>query len=635
MSYLSTPRLHFAGTYLADPSTVNNVAGNVAGADAAEPDAIAAFRGQAWVVTDQEHPDATGLWNPNGSHAFSFRNVTVRSAVGADGEPVTADPVVGLTLATPGSPPAKLVDLDPDQQLASMIFGLGVTLRDGAGRVFLTASLTPVPFTDIWSRLTSGDGDRSASAAYQSTLTDLHWGDVSASPLLTQLRAAAGDGMLSIKFNVDGYAGPLAGGRIAGTVGVAAADEPVHTVLGRQFGGREIAPLLFATPGFRPRGNINFFAGVVDEAARKIRLDLGNAIPAAAPGAAAPDIGELTLAYRDDGGTVTPLAPIDYRQAGWYERTAGVVDLPADRALTDDELAQVANHPLLIVAVNGGQSRVAIEETPVHVRADLFITRLDPETPWTVRFHVSERGKPKESAQVTLQVSRPPGPEDAVTRLMAGLDVPSPVTSDQHGVVEATLTAHDPGSPRFYNDGSGERGDLDGQVYMIRYAVAGVAAANPSNAVSVLVWNRFPTDPGHPPTWNTGIGAIFRPYGNLYPFMTQSVGLDLAVYQKVAERSLDIADRLRLPITDPRYMPVTRDLSGQKTQAILAWLDNRGPDGNPLLGPPAVEGIAPAPEPVAPAAAPAPVAVDPEEVALGSKTAFARRLARAEGIEPP
>lgn len=153
--------------------------------------------------------------------------------------------------------------------------------------------------------------------------------------------------------------------------------------------------------------------------------------------------------------------------------------------------------------------------------------------------------------------------------------------------------------------------------------------------MSVLVWNRFPTDPGHPPTWNTGIGAIFRPYGNLYPFMTQSVGLDLAVYQKVAERSLDIADRLRLPITDPRYMPVTRDLSGQKTQAILAWLDNPGPDGNPLLGPPAVEGIAPAPEPVAPAAAPAPVAVDPEEVALGSKTAFARRLARAEGIEPP
>jgi hypothetical protein len=638
VSYLSGPRFHFAGTYLADPSTVNNRADNVAGADVAEPDAIAAFRDRAWAVTGPGGTGGTGLWNPNGSHAFSFKNVTVRSAVGADGGPVTGDPVVGLTLATPGRPPAKLVDLDPDQQLASTIFGLGVTLRDGAGTVFLRASLTPVPFTDIWSRLTSGGGDGSASAAYQSTLTDLRWGDVSASLLLTQLRAAAGDGLLSIKFNVDGYAGTQAGGRIVGTVGVATAGEPAHTVLGRQFGGREIGPLPVAFPGFRPRGKINFFAGVVDEAARKIRLDLGNAVPAAAPGAAAPALGELTLAYRDDGGTVTPLAPIDYRHAGWYERTAGVVDLPADRALTGDELAQVADHPLLIVAVNDGQPSVAIEETPVHVRADMFIARLDPETPWVVRFHVTERGKPKANAQVILQVSRPPGPEDAVTRLLAGLELPpSPVTSDQHGVAEATLTAHDPGSPRFYNDGSGERGALDGQVYMIRYAVAGVAAVNPSNVVSVLVWNRFPTDPEHPLTWNTGIGAIFRPYGNLYPFMTltQSVDLDLAVYEKVAERSLDIAVRLGLPITDPLYMPVTRDLSGQKTQAILAWLDNPGPDGNPLLGPPAVEGIAPVPEPVAPVAAPAPVAVDPQDVALGSKTAFARRLARAEGVDPP
>ena len=539
---------------------------------------------------------------------------------------------MGLTLATPGSPPAKLVDLDPDQQLASMIFGLGVTLRDGAGTVFLQASLTPVPFTDIWNRLTSGAGDGSASAAYQSTLTDLHWGDVSASPLLAQLRAAAGDGLLSIKFNVDSYAGAQAGGRIAGTIGVATADEPAHMVLGRQFGGPEIAPLRSASPSFRPRGKINFFAGVVDEAARKIRLDLGNAVPAAAAGAAAPDIGDLTLAYRDDGGTVTSLAPIDYRQPGWYENTAGVVDLPADRALTDDELAQVAGHPLLIAAVNDGQRSVAIEETPVYVRADLFVARLDPETPWVVRFHVTERGQPKANAQVTLQVSRPPGPADAVTRLMAGLEVPVPVTSDQHGVAEVRLMAHDPGSPRYYYDGFGERVDVDGQVYRVRYAVAGVAAVNPSNILSVLVWNGFPVDPGHPPTWNTGIGAIFRPYGNLYPFMTNIVGLDLALYEQVAESSQEIAARLGLPVTDRGYMPVTRDLSGQKTQAVLAWLNNPGPDGNPLLGPPAVGELAPAAEP---AAAPAPAVVDPQDVALGSKTAFARRLARAEGIDPP
>ena len=87
MSYLSPPRFHFAGTYLADPSTVNNQAVNVAGADAAEPAAITAFRGRAWTVTNPDGSGGTGLWDPNGSHAFSFRNVTVRSAVGAWASP--------------------------------------------------------------------------------------------------------------------------------------------------------------------------------------------------------------------------------------------------------------------------------------------------------------------------------------------------------------------------------------------------------------------------------------------------------------------------------------------------------------------------------------------------------------------
>ena len=81
------------------------------------------------------------------------------------------------------------------------------------------------------------------------------------------------------------------------------------------------------------------------------------------------------------------------------------------------------------------------------------------------------------------------------------------------------------------------RDDVD----RVRYAAAGVAAVNPSDILSVLVWNGFPVDPGHPPTWNTGIGAIFRPYGNLYPYMTNSVNLDLALYEKVAESSLEIA----------------------------------------------------------------------------------------------
>jgi len=219
--------------------------------------------------------------------------------------------------------------------------------------------------------------------------------------------------------------------------------------------------------------------------------------------------------------------------------------------------------------------------------------------------------------------------------LRAGLTVPKSATSNDQGQATATIRAHDPGNPRFFRDRT-VREHVDGQVYRVAYSVDGVAA-NPANVLSVLVWSPYPLDPAHPPTWNTGIGEIFRAYGNLYPYMTTTlaVDLDLVVYDQVADRAAEIEKRLGLPDTDPRYMPVTRDLSGQRKQAILFWLRNPGPDDLPLLNPPAGEGVAPASAPGAPVAAPTPDVVDPEEVELGSKTAFARRLARAEGTDPP
>lgn len=81
---------------------------------------------------------------------------------------------------------------------------------------------------------------------------------------------------------------------------------------------------------------------MVDTAAGKVRLDLGNALPAASAGGPVQDLGDLVLAARADDGSVTDIAPIDYRGAGWYERTAGVVDLPAGRTLGDQEAERVA-----------------------------------------------------------------------------------------------------------------------------------------------------------------------------------------------------------------------------------------------------------------------------------------------------
>jgi hypothetical protein len=613
MSYLGWPRLHFAGAFFADPSTVNNDPAHVLTAD--DP---AFDRTAAWEA------DAGGWWNPDGTHAFQFVDtaadrVTVRSAVGDDGSVVDGDPVLAMRLVSSGRPAAKLVDLDNDQQMVSMVYGLEVTLRDAAGQVFLVAAMEPVPFSDIWRRGSTGSGDEAASAYYQSTLAVTRWGDVSSSPFLTQLRAATGDGPLSVKFTTDGYSMNSAGpgfrrGRIVGTIGVAAAGEPAHTVLGRQF-GKAANPNGNPNPGFRLPGVVNFCVGVLDPAARKIHLDLGNALPAATAGGPTEDIGDLSLAYRDDAGSLTAIAPIDYRGAGWYETTAGVVDLPADRALTDDELVQAAAHPLAILQVRNGQQRVAIAETPVHVRADAFVNRLDPTDRWVVRLWVTERGEPKENAQVTFRLRLPAGSPAQFP--VGGLSFPASVTTGADGLAEATFVAADPGADRFMYDGT-PRDHLDGQLYKVVYEVDGLPSPNPSNQLNVLV---FTTYTGAA-TWLGGLDRILVAYGNLYPSMTNAIGLDLADLDQVVGSLDAIVDRLGLPVTDPGYMPVSRDLSGTRRAAILHWLTNPGPDGRPELGvaPAGGEGIAAA------APIPSPLAGrDDLDLTLGGKTVFALR----------
>ena len=105
-----------------------------------------------------------------------------------------------------GHAPAKLVDLDSEQQLVSKVLGLEVRLATPAGDTLLQGRFKPAAFTDIWTRNTAAAaGDMAAAAMYQSVLTDLSWGDDTASPFLRQLRDETHGGKLSVKFNVDAY----------------------------------------------------------------------------------------------------------------------------------------------------------------------------------------------------------------------------------------------------------------------------------------------------------------------------------------------------------------------------------------------------------------------------------------------
>jgi hypothetical protein len=189
-------------------------------------------------------------------------------------------------------------------------------------------------------------------------------------------------------------------------------------------------------------------------------------------------------------------------------------------------------------------------------------------------------------------------------------------------MAKATLVAADPGDLRFFYSG-GRREHVDGQVYLIGYQVDGIDQPNPSNLLSVLVWGTFVPD--DPPTWHGSMRKVLTQYGNLYPWMTKfGPRLDLAVYEQVTAQREEIIAVLDRPVTDSRYMPVSRDMSGSRRKAILTWLANPGPDGKPLLG------EEPAPREVAEAAPPPAAArragADAE---LGGKTAAGQRLSIA------
>lgn len=102
---------------------------------------------------------------------------------------------------------AKLVDLDPEAQLFSEIWGWRIRV----GSLF-SADYTPVPFQYIWKKMVARRrGDSTLGAAYQSVLSNIRWIDTSNdSPFIRQIQTSMNndniDGeRLSIRFNVDMY----------------------------------------------------------------------------------------------------------------------------------------------------------------------------------------------------------------------------------------------------------------------------------------------------------------------------------------------------------------------------------------------------------------------------------------------
>ncbi|HYC93421.1 MAG TPA: hypothetical protein VEO54_29715 [Thermoanaerobaculia bacterium] len=563
MSYLDRVRLHFSGQFQADPSTVNN--------DPTHYDNATFLPEYQLPQTDTS---ANGWWNPDGSASWRLVDCHVTRVCYVDGSStndVAADPVVGMRIMDANKRVAgKLVDLDPQQQMVSQIWGLLVRLTDGVNDAF-SGPFERASFSDLWMRSAPVGTKMPLGVFYQSVLAPVLWGDDRKSRFLRELRAAAKHDMLSIKFNLDGYdsdstSATFTLGRIVGTIGPADDDEPRQFVLGRHLGGTTRL--------------MTFMPCVVDKKARRILADFGNSLPTVAPGGnLAPVLGALTLGYLDASKTFQSLGDVPYQTPNFYESTAGIVELPADRDLTNDELKALASNPVAVAS--NGKTLLQENIDGLYVRADNFTYRLSPGDTAEVELWATQYGELQDGARINVSfdptgLQQSNGPAVATpTTALTGFAASTPIVAKK-GRATLKLTAHDPDNPRGY---------IDGQVYGVRpipQAVVGNPPGSwvdPWDFISVLVFDAFEAAE---PTWFGEMQPIFTQYGNLYPLMDRLI--DLTDYDAIAANVQVLSFVFALPITDPNSMPVTRDLSAAKRAAILKWLNTPGPDGKPLKG---------------------------------------------------
>ena len=151
------------------------------------------------------------------------------------------------------------------------------------------------------------------------------------------------------------------------------------------------------------------------------------------------------------------------------------------------------------------------------------------------------------------------------------------IKSNQLGLATISFKAPDPSNAREF---------IDGQLYPYLYW----AESNPIDPERTCSGTNFlyllnsyfiiRVFDSHtyrdPPTWNEDVYPIFKKYANLYPVMTFNY-IDLGNYYEVIKHISHIKMTMQLPKSDPNHMPVTRDLSYDKSKMILKWLESPCP----------------------------------------------------------
>jgi hypothetical protein len=517
MSYLDIPRIHFSGSFCSNPSTQNNNKASFA-------------------------PGASGVpaWNPMGMHWFYLQDCTVKTAIGPDGNPAPADAVVGGAVDTTNDPGyGRMVDIDPDYQQASQIWGaqFKVSLKGGGGE--FKGKLQTATLRDLWLGRAPGGFSQGFSGVYQSAFKEPTFQSVSSSPILTALSKATG---IAIKFVVYAYDSTqgtpkFTFGRIVGTIGPfgpADGDETSGMDLGVHF----LQARRMEDAGSRAFGKAPF---KLNPGKKKVTIDLGNCIPEVSPAGARRNFGTMEAVILLPSAKPEVLGTLDYSQAH-YEQTAGIEDIK----ITDKQVSLLKKNQLGL-RVSSPSTSLVMNERPMglYIDATEIAFRLNSGDSQSVTLVATEFGVATSGRKLDLKLISGTPP--------AGISFPSSVTAG----TGFSITAADPGNPR---------GAVDGQLYQVGYYSGGPAASFLEGTLIIKVYDPFRPKSFDVPT----IMPILAQYAQVYPFM--KARMDIGDLKVVKANAAAILKSINWDEEDPRYMPVTRDLSSEKKLALRTFL---------------------------------------------------------------
>lgn len=618
MSYLDVPRIHFMGLFYSAPGNLNNDVNNF----------------------DQNKPlnYNTGLYKyPDGTSQLFLSNCVVTSVVGPDGvlcsDPQT-DALVGAKVTSPGPETqkpdgkgglyafAKLVDLDPNMQFRSEVYGFRLYV-DFAGGGFSGELALPPQLRDLWFARTNGGikGLQVAVGTWHQRLTNLTWTQpASRSPVFDALRARSAAG-LDVKIGVDMFQtnrdneftqGDRFGyGRLVAAIGPATADEPAQLVPGR----RLYTPLTFASPpaaaepgmsklDFTREGAEEAMSGTADVEWNRTDLrvcslpngnpvlivDLFNSAPLAAGQKGKLNTGGAVAVGWLDGERFTPLTNGTISLDGYTGLDAATRKLkdivwPDNSAifqiaLTAAESQKLATTPIAIQA--GGKTVVRENPNGLYLNTERAATRLEPSSSEIVDMYAYTFGQPS------------PG-------LPAGLQLAAMLYDDATGAAKPTTifgVAVNPnpiGPARFqFRLQTGPavaltpiRVPLDsflclvqasGQGYLVGEAITLKQGGPPTPPfLSLLFWQNHQVVAQ--PDWEKNIQPLMALYARLFPGMVSILDIsDLATVRANAKALINRFERVR---TDPGFMPVSRDMSPSTVDMILRFLDSLAKEQQP------------------------------------------------------